>query len=169
MPIIKFLKNVKNWDNHRPLLWWSLEQTKDSTNAVLEMGCGEGSTPYLINYCNKNKRKLISYDFDKEWANKYNAIYVTDWDSINHNEHYSVILIDHSPGERRHIDIIKLADKCDYMIIHDSEPQATGYMLDKVWHLFPYRKNLITQGAWATIVSRYKEIPYINIKGFNIQ
>jgi len=168
MPVIKFLKNVQNWDNHRPLLWWALEQTKDLDLPILEMGCGEGSTPYLIEYCKKNKKNLISYDYSKEWADKYNAIHVTDWDLINH-ENYSVILIDHSPGERRHIDIEKLKDKCEYMIIHDSEPAAYGYMLDKIWHLFAYRKNLKTEGAWATIVSIKNEIPEINIKGFTIE
>jgi hypothetical protein len=164
----KFIENVQNWDNHRPLLWWALKQTKGQTEPVLEMGCGEGSTPYLQQYLKTDKRKLISYDYSKEWADKYQANHVTDWDSINH-EQYSVILIDHSPGERRYIDIQKLKDKCDYMIIHDSEPAAYGYMLDKIWHLFPYRRNLITDGAWATIVSTKHEIPEINIKGFNIQ
>lgn len=164
----KFIENVQNWDNHRPLLWWALKQTKGQTEHVLEMGCGEGSTPYLQQYLKTDKRKLISYDYSKEWADKYNAIHITDWDSINH-EQYSVILIDHSPGERRYIDIQKLKDNCDYMIIHDSEPAAYGYMLDKIWHLFPYRRNLITDGAWATIVSTKHEIPEINIKGFNIQ
>ena len=163
-----FLKNVQNWDNHRPLLYWALQNTQQSTYPVLEMGCGDGSTPYLIEYCKKNKRELISYDFDKEWAAKYNAIHVTDWDSLEH-DYYSVILIDHSPGERRHIDVMKLADKCEYMIIHDSEPAATGYLLDRIWHLFPYRKNLVTDGAWATIVSKHNEIQDINIKGYDIR
>lgn len=164
----KFIENVQNWDNHRPLLWWALKETKGQAEPVLEMGCGEGSTPYLKQYLKTDKRKLISYDYDKEWADKYNANHVTDWDSIEH-ENYSVILIDHSPGERRHLDVIKLANKCDYMIIHDSEPAATGYMLDKVWHLFPYRRNLKTEGAWATIVSTKHEIPEIIIKGFTIE
>ena len=164
----KFIENVQNWDNHRPLLWWALKETKGQTEPVLEMGCGEGSTPYLMQYLKTDKRKLISYDYSKEWADKYNANYVTDWDAIEH-ENYSVILIDHSPGERRHLDVIKLANKCDYMIIHDSEPAATGYMLDKVWHLFPYRRNLKTEGAWATIVSTKHEIPEIIIKGFTIE
>lgn len=164
----KFIENVQNWDNHRPLLWWALKKTKGQIEPVLEMGCGEGSTPYLMQYLKTDKRKLISYDYDKEWADKYNANHVTNWDAIEH-ENYSVILIDHSPGERRHLDVIKLANKCDYMIIHDSEPAATGYMLDKVWHLFPYRRNLKTEGAWATIVSTKHEIPEINIKGFTIE
>lgn len=164
----KFIENVQNWDNHRPLLWWALKETKGQIEPVLEMGCGEGSTPYLKQYLKTDKRKLISYDYSKEWADKYNANHVTDWDAIEH-ENYSVILIDHSPGERRHLDVIKLANKCNYMIIHDSEPAATGYMLDKVWHLFPYRRNLKTEGAWATIVSTKHEIPEIIIKGFTIE
>ncbi len=164
----KFIENVQNWDNHRPLLWWALKETKGQTEPVLEMGCGEGSTPYLKQYLKTDKRKLISYDYSLEWATKYDAIHVTDWDAIEH-QNYSVILIDHSPGERRHLDVIKLANKCDYMIIHDSEPAATGYMLDKVWHLFPYRRNLKTEGAWATIVSTKHGIPEISIKGFTIE
>lgn len=164
----KLLENVQNWDNHRPLLWWALKETKGQTEPVLELGCGEGSTPYLKQYLKTDKRKLISYDYSKEWADKYSANHVTDWDAIEH-ENYSIILIDHSPGERRHLDIIKLANKCDYMIIHDSEPEAYGYMLDKIWHLFPYRRNLKTIGAWATIVSTKHEIPEIIIKGFTIE
>jgi hypothetical protein len=163
-----FLKDVHGWNNHRPLLWWALQHTKQSAFPILEMGCGDGSTPYLQEYAKKHKKQVISYDYDKEWAAKFGATHVTDWDSIEHNQ-YSVVLIDHSPGERRHIDIAKLADKAHYIVIHDSEPAATGYMLNKIWHLFPYRRDLMTQGAWATIVSRVKVIPPINIKGFDIR
>ena len=155
----KFLKNVANWENHRPLLWYALNETKGD---IIEMGCGNGSTPYLQEFAKKTNRKLTSYDFDLEWASKFNAIHVTDWDLIEHTD-YSVVLIDHSPGERRWEDIVKLANKCEYMIIHDSEPEATGYMLDKIWHLFKYRRDIKTLGAWATIVSNKFEIPEMTI------
>ena len=39
-----FLKDVANWDNHRFLLWPALEAT---TGEVIEMGMGQGSTPFL--------------------------------------------------------------------------------------------------------------------------
>jgi len=163
-----FLKDVKNWDNHRPLLWWALQQTEGSTLPILEMGCGEGSTPYLQDYSKRTGRTLISYDFNKEWADKYGAVHVKDWDSVNH-PNYSVALIDHSPGERRWEDIKLLSNKTDYIVIHDSEPSATGYMLNKIWHLFPYRRDLKTSGAWATIVSTKHSIPEIHFEGFTIQ
>jgi hypothetical protein len=157
------IKDVKNWDNHRPFLFWAIEKTKDSKNPIVEFGCGYGSTPYLQEYAKLNSRKLISYDYDLEWANKYDATYVKDWDSIQHSE-YSVALIDHSPAERRHIDIALIKDKCEYIIIHDTDIESTGYMYDKIWHLFPYRLDLKTttngHTISATIVSK-KEIPKI--------
>lgn len=163
-----FLKDVKNWDNHRPLLWWALKQTEDSTLPILEMGCGEGSTPYLQDYSYRTGRPLISYDNNKDWAEKYNAIYVKDWNAVQH-PNYSVVLIDHAEGERRWIDIQQLSNKADYIVIHDSEPAATGYMLYKIWHLFPFRRDLKTDGAWATIVSTRHPIPEIHFDGFTIQ
>jgi len=144
------IKNVKNWDNHRPFLFWALEKTKESKNPIVEFGCGYGSTPYLQEYAQLNSRTLISYDFDLEWANKYNAIYVNDWDLIKHKE-YSVALIDHSPAERRVVDIALLKDRCEYIIIHDTDIESTGYMYDKIWHFFPYRVNLKTTTNGHTI------------------
>jgi hypothetical protein len=160
-----FLKDVNNWDNHRPFLFWALEQTKNSQKPIVEFGCGVGSTPYLQDYSKKNSRQLISYDFNLEWASKYDAIHVTDWDSIIHEE-YSVALIDHSPADRRYKDIAIVKDKCDYIIIHDTEPEATGYLYNLIWELFPYRRDLETttnnHTICATIVSTKFFIPEIN-------
>jgi len=152
------IKNVKNWDNHRPFLFWALEKTKESKKPIVEFGCGYGSTPYLQEYAELNSRKLISYDFDFDWAKKYNAIYVKDWDLIEHIE-YSVALIDHSPADRRIVDISLIKDKCEYIIIHDTDIESTGYMYDKIWNLFPYRVDLKTttnaHTISASIVSKH--------------
>lgn len=154
------LADVCGWNNHRPLLLWALDHS--SSLPILEMGCGDGSTPYLQQAAKELGRKLYSYDSDKAWADKFNAVHVIDWDSVKH-DNYSVILIDHAPGERRYIDIAKLKDSCEYMVIHDTEPEATGYMLDRIWHLFPYRRDLKSSSAWASIVSTKKFIPESSI------
>lgn len=150
----KFLENVENWCNHRPLLWKALQQTKGD---VCEMGCGYGSTPYLREYCTIKKRNFLSLESDNEWAQKFNSVYVPNWEDYLHND-YDVLLIDHASGERRHIDIANLKDKSKIMVIHDSEPEATGYMLDKIWHLFKYRCDLKTSGAWASAVSNFVDV-----------
>ena len=103
------------------------------------------------------KPSNTSLESDESWAKKYDSQFVSDWSEYNH-EDYDVLLIDHASGERRHIDIMNLANKAKIMIIHDSEPEATGYMLDKVWHLFKYRCDLKTSGAWATAVSNFIDV-----------
>lgn len=149
-----FLENIENWCNHRPLLWKALKATKGD---VCEMGCGYGSTPFLRDFCEAYNRKFITLESSQEWATKFQSTFVEDWEQYVHQD-YDVLLIDHAAGERRHIDIANLKDRAKIMVIHDSEPAATGYMLDKIWHLFKYRCDLKTDGAWATAVSNFYDV-----------
>lgn len=150
----EFLTDVQGWNNHRYLLWEALKLTKGK---VVEFGCGDGSTPYLDKYCKKHKREFKSYEGHKDWANKFNSHFIEDWEQINESD-IDVLFIDHAPGERRHLDVIKYANIAKIIVIHDSEPEATGYMMDKVWHLFKYRKDYTSTGAWATMVSNFIEL-----------
>lgn len=163
----EFLEGVANWNNHLYLLWPALEAT---TGLVVEFGMGDGSTNQLNQYCKDTNRSLKSYDYNKEWADKYRDLesdlhkiyHAPDWDAVSLTE-VDVLLIDHSPGERRWEDIKKYANIAKYIIIHDSEPEATGYMLDKIWHLFKYRKDYKTEGAWATVVSNFFDVSKFEI------
>jgi len=147
----EFLKDVGNWSNHRYLLWEALEKT---TGRVVEFGSGEGSTKFLSKYCQDNKRDFLSFDSNLEWANNTGAQFISNWDRLD-LQNIDVLLIDHAPGERRWIDIEKYKDIAKVIVIHDSEPSGHGYMLDKIWHLFPYRIDTETTGAWATLVSNH--------------
>lgn len=160
----EFLKDVQNWDNHRHLLWDALNAT---TGDVVEMGMGQGSTPFLHQYCKDSGRKLFSYDSSLEWANKF-AHYssdshiiaqVSDWDIVSETHPSpAVVLIDHAPGERRYIDVQRFANTAKVLVIHDSEPAATGYMMDKIWGLFKHRRDHTSPGAWATAVSNFIDV-----------
>src|SRR5688572_10465804 len=99
-----FLKGVANWDNHRVLLWQALEVT---SGEVIEMGCGDGSTPFLRKYCHDRKRMLWSYENNEEWFRRmqgyhgqgHHVVHVKDWDEVSQKHiHPSVVLIDHAPG-----------------------------------------------------------------------
>jgi hypothetical protein len=152
-----FLKQMDNVSNHRLLLWYALTATKGK---VVEYGSGEGSTQYLRKYCKDAKREFETYDYDANYAKLNNSEHITNWDSINPKG--GVILIDHSPGERRHVDIKRLKDNFDIMVIHDSEPVGGGdYKLEPLWSMFKYRVDVKSKGAWATAVSNT-----IDLKGF---
>lgn len=146
-----FLKDVTNWNNHRILLWKALENT---SGKVVEFGSGDGSTAYLREYCKNNNREFLTFDNNQEWCEKTGSKFVANWDEINLTD-VDVLLIDHAPGERRWVDIERYSKIAKVIVIHDAEPAATGYMLDRIWYLFPYRINTETTGAWATLVSNF--------------
>lgn len=154
-----FLKDVANWSNHRNLLYPALEAT---TGIVVEFGCGEGSTPYLREYCSYRNREFFSFESDPKWAEKQDSIHVPSWDNVSLEE-VDVLLIDHAPGERRCVDIEKYANIAKIIVIHDSEPEATGYMLNKIWHLFKHRIDFKSNGAWATAVSNFIDVSKLEI------
>lgn len=157
----QFCDNFNTYENHRLLLWFALKETKGN---VVEYGSGHGSTPYLRQFCQEKKRTFETYDYNKKWSENMNSIFIEDWDTINPSG--SVILIDHSPGERRTIDIERLKNNFEIMIIHDTEPAANhGYDVRKHFAHFKYvveiptiNEELNTDSAWATALSNSIDI-----------
>lgn len=166
----EFLKDVSNWNNHRPLLYLALELSR--TGDILELGCGDGSTTHLHCYSAITNRKIVSYDNNKEWVDRYVHLnndlhsFVSSAEPKEVDEIVnkaivnltSVCLVDHAPGERRWEDIKTIANHIPFIVIHDSESEATGYMLNKIWGLFKYRLNLNSPGACATLVSNFIDV-----------
>lgn len=166
-----FLNDVSNWCNHRPLLYLALELSK--VGGILELGCGDGSTKQLHCYSSLFKRPLISYDYNQEWIDKFSYLSsdlhsfkaiknendLTRWmfETTSDNK-ISVCLVDHSPGERRWEDLRDITNRVDFVVVHDSESAATGYMLDKIWNLYKYRININTTGACAALLSNTIDI-----------
>jgi hypothetical protein len=165
-----------DWDNHRLLLWLALEETK--IGEVIEMGCGDGSTRQLHEYCEDRKRLLYSFDTELDWINRF-ANCKSERHRFYHIENNwqiaqkicpmpSVILIDHAPGERRWVDIKNYSDKIEgIMVVHDSQPPPTAadYVYEKIWHLFKYRVNLEVDKhesgdnrTWASAVSNHYDV-----------
>lgn len=153
----EFLRGVANWDNYKPLLWMALQVTNKD---ILELGCGNFSTPLLQKFAHETGRVLRSYDFNEEWAGKFpGAIHVPDWTDFDFSKLISVALVDESPGEHRKISIRKLKDNCEIIVVHDSEPKgwnASDYRVRPLFGDFKYAvdiKSLDPQGAWATALS----------------
>ena len=131
------IHEVNSWSNHRPLLLLALALTKGD---VIEFGAGGGSTEYLRNYCAGNERRFFSYDYNKEWAEKYNAIYIEDWSAADIYNPCSVAFVDESPGENRILTIERMKDLAEIIVIHDTEiDSAADYKFEKIWHLYKYK------------------------------
>lgn len=162
-----FIGESSNWGSHRPLLWGALEATKHLMLPVLELGCGDNSTPFLRRYCEYFGLLLYSYDFNRAWADRFGAIHVTNWDSqVDWLREYSVCLIDESPGEHRKQSLVDVDAKI--IVIHDSEPigwNASDYQVRPLFNQFKYVKDHVSPkpNAWATALSNEFDVTKFEI------
>lgn len=131
---------------------------------VLEMGCGDFSTPILHALC-KN-RKLITAEHNKDWLDLFIDLesdrhifkHVKSWDDIAGN--FDVVFIDHAPASRRIIDIERLRKTTKIFVIHDTEKEKF-YKYEPLLSSFKFRYDYDRYIKKTTIVS-----DIINIQKF---
>src|SRR3990170_7975910 len=157
------------WNNHLPLLYLALEET--GHGSVVEMGMGEGSTLWLHDYCTNNNRALFSYDSSEEYYNKFKHLQssihslsrIDNWDNTP-VQTVNVVLLDHAPGERRYVDLLRYKDLKGIMVCHDTEEPPCGgdYQWNKAFPSFKYFARIkgesgdgVHNGVWATAVSNH--------------
>lgn len=150
------MKRIQRYGTHIPVLIKIMEKTH---GPVLELGSGFSSTPFLYWLCQDQNRLFVSFDNDKDWIQKvgYPIECITDWDKTKIDDtHWSVVLMDHRPAERRIIDIERLKDKADFIILHDSEPELDKfYLYRRVYPLFKYRFDYTKFLPHTTVLSNF--------------
>jgi hypothetical protein len=165
---------INPYGTHFPVLATVVAHT---TGPVLELGCGDYSTPMLHGLCAPTKRMLVSTDASKTWldlfidmhcdwhtfiyvpaygpqSNKNNTMFSPEqdaWDAIGSDTHWSVVFVDHHPALRRVIDIERLRSHTDIFIVHDTEDHLYGY--DKVLKTFKYVYEYRRYHVTTTVVS----------------
>lgn len=138
---------------------------------VLEMGMGFFSTPYLHYQCLLDKRHLTSIDNDHGWVKRFaygefhqhkyegpyhKLIYVENWDDADIEKPWDVVLMDHSPSERRKVDIKRLVNLAKYVVIHDSNERFDReYRYSEIYPLFKYRKIWDKDERHADVLSNF--------------
>jgi hypothetical protein len=129
------------YGTHLPPLMECLVTT---TGTVLEIGCGEWSTPILFAYCLAARREFVSVDTDAGWAARLTtqtgmkiecppdlyALSLRRW---------SVVLVDNDPAESRAEAAARFADCAEFVLIHDSENLYVVDTLDSVLDKWKYR------------------------------
>ncbi len=147
-----------NWGTHQTPLVTAVMNTN---GPILELGCGDFSTPLLHAICSTNQRTLLSTDTDKKWLRLFldletpwhTFVYVpvfenprnpqeNKWDQIGTDIHWSIVFIDHHPGTRRAVDIKRLRSHTDIFVVHDTEKPYKGYssILPSFKYRFVYKR-----------------------------
>lgn len=158
------------WGTHLPILTRIMDMTD---GAVLELGTGVWSTPVLDFMCRESKRKLVSYDNDpdwfepnkKQWQSDFHDIkIVEDWDKADiDNTHWSVVLVDHKPAKRRFVDIKRLANNANFILIHDSEPESDKFFkYSWIYKHFKYRFDYTKCRPNTTVLSNFIDLKFLS-------
>lgn len=136
--------NLAIYGSHIPILVKILERTNGK---ILDLGMGL-STIVIHIMAAQTKRPVVSYESDKNWYQAY-LIYASDfhqiklvdnWDKAEiDSEFWDVALVDHHPARRRVEEIKRLANKANYILLHDSDIFNKFYTASGIYPLFKYR------------------------------
>jgi hypothetical protein len=155
---------------HIPLLVRTFEKSEGD---VLEMGTGYFSTMILRWLCEMSGRMLYSFESKEYWYNRiaskpkpYHKVFLTpNFDNAPIERHWGMALVDHGPNTRRKIDIARLSNYADYIVIHDTQPDhknniglPNDYNYDSIWSLFKYRYDFTKYLPWTSVVSNFKDL-----------
>lgn len=150
-----------HYETHLHALAIALMQT--GTGDVLELGSGDCSTVFLHNACRVQRRYLMTMETNEEWLAKIAALAWENhdlrlidrsWEGFDWSRKWSVVLVDHAPGEHRHIAIDNLKDNVGVMVVHDTEnAPAADYRYEKVFPKFKYVYDWKLLRPWTTLLS----------------
>jgi len=139
-----------------PVLISAVENT---AGPILEIGCGDNSTPLLHALCSVNERYLLSISVDKEMFSKYSYLnrpwhQITILPSVAHvnkDVWWSVVLIDYI-SETERINAIKvLRATTDIFVVHDAD--SLHHEFNNLLDSFKYRYDYKQYVPSTTIVS----------------
>ena len=162
-----FLQGVCNWNNHRILIAIAVEATRGSAHPILELGVSQESTPQLHDFCEREGRHLVSVEESVpailpylRLASPRHDIVCSSWDSAPIEKNlWSVAVLDHAPGERRWADAMRLLNRCEIVVLHDTEPAAErGYGYHQIWGEWRWRVDVKSDGAWASALSNSRDL-----------
>ncbi len=150
------------WGGHAVLLFSAIYATK---GPILELGSGYFSTPVIHNVSVvEQSRDAYTVDLNVRWLARFaylgsshhrfgyvserpqpqafgnitfQPVHFNTWDDIWHRE-FGLVFVDHSPGERRRVDIQIFRNLTDVMLVHDTD-NLEGYGYEPLLSSFAYR------------------------------
>jgi len=154
--------------SHIPLL---IKVLNVSDGPVLELGTGFNSTSVIHWLCNETKRRIESYESSKmfylaarNYRNDFHGVHYVEelggWDNIDfESEHWGVVFIDHSPGPRRNVEMGRVANNADYVVVHDTEPKSDWhYHYSNHFDKYKYRHDYKKAYPYTSVFSNFKDL-----------
>ena len=163
------MKLNKNWGSYLPVLIQLVEKTE---GAILELGMGIYSSPYLHYCCKITRRELISYESDPYWFKLsrsyeddfHKVMFIEDWKDLTIDKKYDIALVDMKPGEARKDAIKVLANHAKFIIGHDAQDKVDyAYGYKEIYPLFKYKYLYTDSYPHSVILSNFVDVTKLNL------
>jgi hypothetical protein len=130
--------------------------------AVLELGAGPTSTPFIHWWCVPFGRMVETYDdldFFVDYAKQYEGPLhkvekVTDWDALDLNRPWSVVLVDHNHHPRG-AEAKRVAQVAKFVVLHDTDEQKAAYGYEEVYPLYKFAFRPTIARPRTTVLSNF--------------
>lgn len=163
------IKLHPSWGSHLPLL---VKVMNISHGPVLELGTGLFSTPVLHWLCIDQNRELSSYENFRQYyelikpfqSPSHKICYVENdnWKIVNfESTHWGIVFLDHHPKGRRGKEAMRLANKADYIVVHDADREGNPFHLDEAYPLFKYRYTWDRESPHTTVLSNFSNLKHL--------
>lgn len=169
MPRLSLPYYKPTWGSHLPVLAKIFDM---SSGPILELGIGVFSTPFLHIMCEAKKRKLVSYEDNPNFVNSHRAFVsdthqlymVEDWDDIAiDGDFWDVVFID-GPADRRLPEAKRVAQKANFVILHDTEPnRREEYVFSEIHKMFKYSFDYTDLQPNTSVFSNFVDITNLKI------
>ncbi len=165
--------HAEGWGSHIPLLASVVATARPGP--VLEIGVGRSSSPLLVEMCRATGRGLVGLDSEQAWLDEIadigypKLVHMPDWsklpdwlDATQWSHTWSVIFVDHGPGDARLPVLKMLRGLAEFIVCHDTrnEPYLPGF--DAELDSYRYRFDYVKMTPSTTVVSDVR--PYAGAK-----
>lgn len=140
-----------------------------SNGAVLEVGMGDYSTPLLHSYCVAAGRLLVSVETNTEWREKFRWCetpnhripFINDYSDLRifMHQHFGVVFLDQSHGDRRAGDAMLFRDSAEYIVIHDAQADDVMGPLKTILPQFQFNRMYDRYFPHTMVLSNKRPIP----------
>ena len=97
----------------------------DTKGDILELGCGDYSTPVLSAIARRRGDRLVVLSSNEEWANKfhdYADVQIVDWATWVPSGNWGLVMLDNEQFTCERIRLIpRLAKICKTIVMHDAD------------------------------------------------
>lgn len=102
----------------------------------------------------------MTLDSDSAWLARFRYLErpghdlqtVSDWDLCPAIDwKWGLVFVDHAPAERRIIELTRIRDRADFIVVHDTEDPRYGY--EQVFPLFEHIKTSKRHPVWTSVLS----------------